>query len=167
LRLSEGPLLGLLHEIRTATPPSARPLVMVVANDDEDPLLFSAVRAGADSHLRERDAAQPAPAIHRLLRGEASASPLVARQALAFFGLRNVKAASDERSLDWSADAHNPLRLSRAEQHMLMLLSEQHGIGEVALRMGVSVESIGRRIANVYRKIRWDVRSGALSMQAA
>jgi DNA-binding NarL/FixJ family response regulator len=168
LSLPQGTLLSLLHEMCTAQQPSPRPRVIVVVTGDDDPLLFSAVRAGADSHLRERDASAPAPAIGRLLRGEATASALVARQALAFFGLQSSSAlALDERSLDWSADAHNPLRLSRAEQHMLRLLGEQHGVGEIALRMGVSVESIGRRIANVYRKIRWDVRSGALSLQAA
>ena len=73
----------------------------------------------------------------------------------------------NERALDWATDAQNPLRLSRAEQHMLTLLAQDHGIGPIALRMGVSVESIGRRIANVYRKIQWDVRSGSLSLQAA
>lgn len=168
LHLLQGPVLGLLDELRMNPAPGARPRVIVVVDGDDDALLFSAMRAGADSHLRERDACAPAAAIRRMLCGEAAASPLVARQALAFFGLRSpLDPVLDERSLDWSVGAHNPLQLSRAEQHMLLLLSECHGIGGVALRMGVSVESIGRRIANIYRKIRWDVRSGGLSLQAA
>jgi hypothetical protein len=35
------------------------------------------------------------------------------------------------------------------------------------VRTAISVESIGRHIANVYRKLQWDLRSGSLSLQAA
>ena len=105
-----------------------------------------------------------------MLRGEATASPALARQLLAFFGEANAAAAAppaNERALDWATDAGNPLRLSRAERHMLVLLAQGHGIGPIALRMGVSAESIARRICNVYRKLQWDLRSGSLSLQAA
>jgi len=171
LRLEDGNLAGLLNQMRAATPASDRPRVMTVATATDDPMLFAALRSGAESYLLDIDANEaPAPAIRRLLRGEASAAAGVARQGLSFFGVSNTAVSTppaNERALDWLNDGQNPLRLSRAEQHMLVLLSRGHGVGQIAVRMGVSVESIGRRIANVYRKIQWDVRSGSLSLQAA
>jgi DNA-binding NarL/FixJ family response regulator len=171
LRLDDGNLLSLLNQMRAAAPATDRPLVMTVATATDDPMLFGALRSGAQSYLLDIDANEaPAPAVRRLMRGEASVSAGVARQALSFFGVAATPASTpsvNERALDWLTDAQNPLRLSRAEQHMLVLLSQGHGVGPIALRMGVSVESIGRRIANVYRKIQWDVRSGSLSLQAA
>ena len=51
-------------------------------------MLFGALRGGAESYLLDIDAnGAPAPAIRRLLRGEASASAGIARQALSFFGM--------------------------------------------------------------------------------
>jgi DNA-binding NarL/FixJ family response regulator len=171
LRLEDGSLVGLLAEIRSATPASDRPRVIAVASANDDPLLFGALRGGAVSYMLDIDAGEaPAPAIRRLLRGEAMVAPGIARQALAFFGVTNIAGTTapvNERALDWATDGQNPLRLSRAEQHMLMLLSHGHGVGQIAMRMGVSAESIGRRVANVYRKMQWDVRSGSLSLQAA
>jgi DNA-binding NarL/FixJ family response regulator len=171
LRLNDGTVLGLLHELRSAKPAQGRMRVMVVATAADDALLFAALRTGADGYLLEADASSsPAPAIGRLLRGEAAANAAVARQALSFFGVSGAALAAqpaNERALDWEMDAHNPLRLSRAEQHMLVLLSQGHGVGQIAVRMGVSVECIGRRIGNVYRKMQWELSSGSLSMQAA
>jgi len=171
LRLDDGSVLGLLNQLRAAKPGSDRPHVITVAAASDDPMLFGALRGGAQSYLSDIDANDaPAPAIRRLLRGEAHVSPALARQALSFFGIANGSASTppiNERALDWMTDGQNPLRLSRAEQHMLALLSQGHGIGQIAVRMGVSVESVGRRVANVYRKIQWDVRSGSLSLQAA
>ena len=171
LRLEDGNVLGLLNQVRNTTPPSDRPHVVTVATANDDPMLFGALRAGAESYLLDIDANEaPAPGIRRLLRGEASASAGIARQALAFFGVQSPVTSAppaNERALDWLTDGQNPLRLSRAEQHMLVLLSQGHGVGQIAVRMGVSVEAIGRRIANIYRKVQWDVRSGSLSLQAA
>jgi hypothetical protein len=50
---------------------------------------------------------------------------------------------------------------------MLVLFALGEPIGAVAVRLGMSVEHVGRRTANIYRKLQWDVRSGALSLQAA
>jgi DNA-binding NarL/FixJ family response regulator len=171
LRLEDGNLLALLNQMRATAPASDRPQVLTVATASDDPMLFGALRSGAQSYLLDIDAnAAPAPAIRRLLRGEASASAGIARQVLTFFGVPMTAASApavNKRALDWLSDAQNPLRLSSAEGHMLALLSQGHGVGQIAVRMSVSVESIGRRIANVYRKIQWDVRSGSLSLQAA
>lgn len=171
LRLPDGHLLGFLHEMRAAKPSTPRPRVMLVAPTADDALLFGTLRAGGDSYLTDAEVSRdPTSALYRLLRGESGASSAVARQTLSFFGVpltANDMPSAQERTLDWQTDANNPLRLSRAEQRMLVLLALGHGIGQIALRMGVSVEAIGRRIGNVIRKIQWDVRSGSLSLHAA
>lgn len=171
LRVADGPTLPLVQQLRSRRATGGRTRVLLVTLTTDDPQLWPALRAGADSYVLESDAsAAPAPAVGRLLRGEATASTALARQLLAFFGEANAATAplpANERGLDWVTDAQNPLRLSRAERHMLVLLAQGNGVGQIAVRMGVSVESIGRRIANVYRKLQWDLRSGALSLQAA
>jgi DNA-binding NarL/FixJ family response regulator len=171
LRLADGPALPLVQQLRARRAGGGRTRVLLVTLSTDDPQLWPALRAGADSYILDADASTaPAPVVARLLRGEAAASAALARQLLAFFGEANaVTAASpaNERALDWVTDAQNPLRLSRAERHLLVLLAQGHGVAPIAVRMGVSVESIGRRIANVYRKLQWDLRSGALSLQAA
>jgi NarL family two-component system response regulator LiaR len=170
LRVGDGTLLGLLHELRS-TVQGAMPRVLTVATGADDMLLFAALRAGAGSFIVEREATSaPARALGRLLRGEAATSASVARQALSCFGVADpatVKSPADERALDWDTDAQNPLRLSRGEQHLLVLLAQGNSIAQIAVRTAISVESIGRHIANVYRKLQWDLRSGSLALQAA
>ena len=59
------------------------------------------------------------------------------------------------------------MRLSPGECRLLQCLAQGARAGEVAARMAISVEALGRRIGNVYRKLSWDVRSGSLSLLAA
>ena len=90
----------------------------------------------------------------------------VARQTLQFFGeaVESSKhGAPDDRMLDWHANGANPMKLSLGERRMLQLLAAGARSGELAARMALSLESVGRRIGNVYRKLSWDVRSGSLA----
>lgn len=171
LHLADGSALTLVQELRAIKTASGRPRVLLVAQPHDDAEVFAALRAGADSLVRVAEAgAEPAPVIRRVLRGESAISPAIARQLLAFFGESGAISLAtpvNERALDWSTDAQNPLRLSRAERHMLALFAQTVGIGPIAARLGLSVESIGRRTANVYRKLQWELRSGSLSLQAA
>ena len=59
------------------------------------------------------------------------------------------------------------MQLSPGERRMLQLLAAAARSAEVAQRMALSMEAVGRRIGNVYRKLSWDVRSGALALLAA
>jgi DNA-binding NarL/FixJ family response regulator len=171
LHLVDGAALALLQELRAIKAVGGRPRVLLVAQPHDDAEVFAALRTGADSFVRAAEAsAEPEPVIRRVLRGESAISPAIARQVLAFFGESaavSLATPLNERALDWSTDAQNPLRLSRAERHMLVLFAQGAGIGPIAARLGVSVESVGRRTANVYRKLQWELRSGSLSLQAA
>jgi DNA-binding NarL/FixJ family response regulator len=169
LRLEDGAALSLVRELRERG--SDRPRVMLCAEHADDPLLFSTLVAGADAYVLDADGAPVVAAIERLAVGGAAMAPAVAAQALAFFNevqrTRAAAPATDDRHLDWSTHAANPMRLSPGECRLLQLLAGGATSSEVAARSGQSLESIGRRIGNIYRKLSWDVRSGSLALLAA
>lgn len=169
LRLEDGAALSLVRELRERG--ADRPRVMLCAERADDPLLFSTLVAGADAYVLEADQAHVVAATLRLAAGGAAMAPAVAAQALAFFnemqGQRAAAAPVDDRRLDWSTHATNPMRLSPGECRLLQLLAGGATSGEVAARSAQSLESIARRIGNLYRKLSWDVRSGSLALLAA
>lgn len=169
LRLEDGAALSLVRALREGQ--GERPKVMLVASDAADPLLFSTLVAGADAYLLESDLPVAASMLLRLAAGEAAMAAPIAAQVLRYFNEpvaapSNV-AAPDDRRLDWHTHGSNPLRLSPGERRLLQLLAQDARSSAAALRMGLSIEAIGRRVGNVYRKLTWDVRGGALSLLAA
>ena len=74
---------------------------------------------------------------------------------------------SIQAGLRWSSHASNPMRLSPGERRLMQLCAQGARAGELATRMAISIEALGRRVGNVYRKLSWDVRSGSLSLLAA
>jgi DNA-binding NarL/FixJ family response regulator len=171
IALEDGAALRLVNDLRRSTSTADRPKVLVLAPSVSEPLIFATVSGGADSVMIDpTGTASPVPSLTRLMRGEAAAVAPLARQILAFFGALDAIGAPppiDERAVDWTIGARDPLRLSAGERYMLVLLAQAEPIGAIAVRMGVSVEHIGRRTANVYRKLQWDVRSGSLALKAA
>ena len=172
ITFEDGAALSLINDLRRATAATDRPKVLVMAPSVSDPLLFATLCAGADSFLLDASGGvtSPVPALGRVLRGESAIAGPLARQILAFFnalGAIGAAPPANERELDWVHGARDPLRLSAGERYMLVLFALGEPIGAVAVRLGMSVEHVGRRTANIYRKLQWDVRSGALSLQAA
>lgn len=169
LRLEDGAALSLVRSLRERR--AERPKVMLVAPEAADPLLFSTLIAGADAYLLESDLPVAASQLQRLMAGEAVMAAPIAAQVLRFFGEEPLwtapTASIEDRRLDWSAHRANPLQLSPGELRVVQLISQGVGVGELAVRMALSVEAVGRRIANIYRKLSWDVRTGSLSLQPA
>ena len=169
LRLEDGSALSLVRGLRERQ--AERPKVMLVAADAADPLLFATLRAGADAYLLEADVAVAASMLRRLTVGEAVMAAPVALQVLQFFGepvlAPRPGTPVDERRLDWQTHGGNPMQLSPGERRLVQLLAQGARCGELAARMAQSVEALGRRIGNVYRKLSWDVRSGSLALLAA
>ena len=162
LRLEDGAALSLVRGLRERQ--VERPKVMLVAADAADPLLFATLRAGADAYLLEADLATAASALRRLTAGEATMAAAVAAQVLPYFNqpiaAPKTTAPVSDRGLDWHSHCANPMRLSPGECRLLQYLAQGARASEVATRMAISVEALGRRIGNVYRKLSWDVRSG-------
>lgn len=169
LRLEDGAALSLVRTLRERQ--ADRPKVMLVAADPSDPLLFATLRAGADAYLLEADLPIAASLLRRMVAGEASMAAPLALQILQFFNepsaLPKSVATAKERTLDWHTHGANPMRLSPGECRLLQALAQGVRTAEVAARMALSVECLGRRLGNVYRKLSWDVRSGSLSLLAA
>lgn len=170
LWLEDGAALSLVRELRARG--TERPKAMVLAADAADPLLFATMAAGADAYLLEADLPVAASAIERMLQGEATMAAPVARQMLQFFGEPMPTPPQGvsfpgERTLDWRSNAGNPMKLSPGEQRLLQLLALGARSTEASLRLGLSLEAVGRRVGNLYRKLSWDVRSGSLSLLAA
>ena len=169
LRLEDGAALSLVRGLRETQ--AERPKIMLVADDAADPLLFSTLVAGADAYLLESDLPVVVPMLRRVVKGAATMAQPIAHQVLRFFDKPLHAApnapASDDRRLDWASHCANPLQLSPGELRMVRLLAQGLRLGEIAARMALSVEALGRRIANIYRKLSWDVRSGSLSLLAA
>lgn len=164
LRLEDGAALSVVRELRERR--ADRPKVLLLAADAADPLLFCTLAAGADGYLLDSDLAVVASALERVQRGEASMAPPLAWELLQFFGEpisppRDVS-APDDRRLDWRTDAHNPMKLSPGERRLAQLVAQGTRVPELAAAMAISLESLGRRIGNIYRKLSWDVRSGSL-----
>lgn len=164
LRLEDGAALSVVRELRERR--ADRPKVLLLAADAADPLLFCTLAAGADGYLLDSDLAVVASALERVQRGEASMAPPLAWELLQFFGEpisppRDVS-APDDRRLDWRTDAHNPMKLSPGERRLAQLVAQGTRAPELAAAMAISLESLGRRVGNIYRKLSWDVRSGSL-----
>ena len=172
IAFEDGAALSLVNDLRRSAASTDRPKVLVMTPSASDPLLVATLSAGAVSFLVDATAGvvSPVAALGRVLRGESAIAGPLARQVLAFFNALGAIGAPppiDERALDWASGARDPLRLSAGERYMLVLFALGEPIGAVAVRLGMSVEHVGRRTANVYRKLQWDVRSGALALQAA
>lgn len=170
LRLEDGAALSLVLGLREKR--TERPKVLLIAADATDPLLFATLCVGADAYLLEADLANAASVLRRMSLGEATMAAPIAAQVLQFFSeplapLARSAGPVNERALDWHSHAANPMRLSPGECWLLRGVAEGSRNAELTARMGISVEALGRRVGNIYRKLSWDVRSGSLSLLAA
>jgi len=169
LRVEDGAALSLVRELRDRR--ADRPRVLLVTADAADPLLFCTIAAGADAYMLDTDMAVAPAVLQRMVRGEAALAPPLAWELLQFFGEPvsppRDAAPVDDRCLDWHTHGSNPLKLSPGERRLAQLVAQGTRLPEVAASMAMSLEAIGRRVGNIYRKLSWDVRSGSLMMQAA
>lgn len=168
LRVEDGAALSLVRELRERR--ADRPRVLLVAADAADPLLFCTLAAGADAYMLDTDMPVAPSVLQRLVRGEAAMAPPLAWELLQFFGepVSSPRDAPpvDDRALDWHTHGSNPLKLSPGERRLAQLVAQGARLPEVAAAMALSLEAVGRRVGNIYRKLSWDVRSGSLMMAA-
>lgn len=112
---------------------------------DDDPSIEAALAAGADGYLlKDSEAALLQSRIQRLLAGEPSLSPAIARRVLARFG---AQAAPIDDTL------------SAREREVLSLVARGLRAGEVAHTLAISPHTVRDHIKAIYRKL--DVSSRA------
>lgn len=161
LRLSDGTALAMIQWL-AALP--QRPLIVAVA-DDDDPLMVEALRAGADNVCgRATHAETLLTLIDQTLRGETALSTSLAHALLDHFERARMPRHHALLSI---GDEQSPLQLEPAQRDLLMRLAAGYRSDQVAAACRLSVGELGRRLRAIVRKLQWDVRAGALTLQLA
>ena len=161
LRLIDGTALAMIQWL-AALP--QRPLVVAVGIDDNDTLLLEALRAGADNlGVAPHDGAALLATVDATLAGETIVST---RQAHAL--LDHFERARTPRLAAMSiGDEKSPLQLEPAQRELLMRLAAGYRIEQVAAACQTTPRTLGQRLRTIVRKLQWDVRAGALTLQLA
>lgn len=163
LRLLDGTALAMIQSL-SAEPDAQRPLILVVAPDETDPLLLEALRSGADNyHVTGHHTDTLMQCLHKTLLGEAMMTPSIARALLDFFD-RHERPNTDWRPID---EMQSPLRLAPHERDLLLRLSTTHTIEQLAEHRNIALRELGLMARDIYRKMLWDMRAGDLSLQLA
>ena len=98
-------------------------------------------------------------AIDQVLHGEATMTPSIARKVKAYF---DAKAWDDT---DVVGESQNPLRLSDTERQLLQWTCDGFLPGEIARALKQTVHGVGVRVRTIYRKLQFDVKADALSLE--
>ena len=138
-----------------------QPLILALAVSVDDARLMDALRHGADGYYAHaRPTMSLAAAIEQLMRGESSMSPQIARQVKKHFD------GTEWARSDFMPDSHNPMRMTETDRLLLQWTSEGYLPNEVARGLQLTAQAVGVRIRNIYRKLQFDLRAGAMSMAA-
>jgi len=118
LRLDDGTICGLARELGERLP--RRPRLLVVADSTDDPLLWAALRAGADGYAIEGDAKRPIPlAVAEVMRDECTLAQSIARQigaSLGSSGAAAIRASlheADRELLGHLVEGRGPTAIAR------------------------------------------------------
>ena len=161
LRLIDGTALAMIQWL-AALP--QRPLMVAVADVDGDALTVEALRAGADNvFVRGAHADALLTIVDQTLRGETALNTPLAHALLDHF-----ERARPPRNHGLTVDdEQSPLQLEPAQRDLLMRLAAGYRADQVAAACRMSVGELGRRLRAIVRKLQWDVRAGALTLQLA
>ncbi len=158
LRLLEGTRNGALRSLRNGTSEDS-PVIMVVTDHADDPLLMDALRGGADSyHVMNGNPFALAEAVQRALDGEAAIEPGIGKQVLDQFE-RTAPALADDPI------TATTLQLTGNERQLLLRLAQGITLQAQADAEGVKPQVLGMLARSIYRKLRWNLRASALSLE--
>jgi DNA-binding NarL/FixJ family response regulator len=162
LRLTDGPITTLLRQLR-GDGLAADPQWLLLAASADDPLLFEALRTGADSYfVLGRPSAALLSTVSLTLCGESAMSAPVARQVLRHLG----PARSTTAGLLVGQDGNAPT-LDETERELLQALADGLRPEQAAQRLQASPRDVGLALRGIYRKLQADLRAGALTLLAA
>ena len=158
LLLPDGNLRPLLNQLRDKAG-DAGPSVLVLSMSAEDVRLVDALRQGAVGYFAVgRSQTTLVGAIEQVLNGESPMSPQIARAVKAHFD------GMTRDATDFVAEAQNPLRLRDADQQLLQRTAEGYVVSEVAHHLQASEHEVWVRMRNIYRKLQFDLRADALTL---
>ena len=162
LRLSDGTALAMIQWLATLP---QRPLIVAVADNDSQPLMVEALRAGADNVcVRAAHAETLLTLIDQTLRGETALSTSLAHALLDHFERARMPRHHALLSI---GDEQSPLQLEPVQRDLLMRLAAGYRSDQVAAACRMPAGELGRRLRAIVRKLQWDVRAGSLTLQLA
>lgn len=162
LRAQDGPVVGLLQDLRDRAA-RYRPKVLLIAASDSDPRLIDGLRAGGDSYWVDA----PGPGMNlaarakQLLRGEAEMSPAIARSMLLQFE-RSDRAARRNPT----AEILNPMALNDVERAVLLALATGQAVPDIAVEQNLRLQQVRAHLLSIYRKLHWDCKASSFSLAA-
>ena len=157
LRLIDGTALAMIQWLGLQP---QRPLVVAVARGDAEPLLLEALRAGADNLCVINDGpSNLLPCVDQTLRGETALTGPLARALLDHFEHSRAQIARHRRP----GDDNGVLELEAAQRDLLMRLAAGYELEQLA--QAQTTHALGQRLRAIVRKLQWDVRAGALTLQ--
>jgi DNA-binding NarL/FixJ family response regulator len=144
LELVDGHGLELLRELQHD---GATRVATTLYSDDDH--LFPALQLGADGYLLKEDRFEVVvQELQRIVRGQPTMSPAIARRILAFFRNSAAPAAGIETRLDNSTRS-----LSPRDTELLGHLAKGYTFKEIARLMVMRLTAINEQILAIYRKL--------------
>jgi DNA-binding NarL/FixJ family response regulator len=132
------------RQIVTANPAVG---VLVLTMFEDGNSLFAAMRAGARGYLlKDAAVAEIVSTVRAVGRGQAVFGPTVARQLLAYFGVRRAVFPG----------------LTEREQEVLGLVADGHGNAAIAKSLGVSPKTVRNHVSSIFAKLRVASRAEAI-----
>lgn len=155
LSIMAGTTNGAIHALRGG-PSEDKPVVVMVADKPEEPLLLSALRGGADSYHCGALEGLPAT-LTAAMRGEAAIAPPIAKQVLELFDANLADAGADPL-------AETPLQLTGQERDLLTRVASGLSVDDIGSRANIHPQQLSKVVCGVYRKLRWILRANRLSL---
>lgn len=156
LRLADGTALAMIQWL--ALQPQ-RPLIVGVAHDEAEPLLYQALRSGADNVCGAGGTPGAlAVCVNQTLRGETGLTQPIARALLEHFEQLHAQLTHTV------GDEQSPLQLEPPQRELLMKLAVGYRIDQIAQAQQLSSRALGQRLRAIVGKLQWDLRAGALAL---
>jgi DNA-binding NarL/FixJ family response regulator len=155
LRLPDGLSIDWLEQFKRRCPHT---IAIVTSLYDDDDLVFSALRAGADGYLLKGDGSDKlAAALAKAIDGEPPISPAIARKLMK--QLRTVVPSTDA--------VKGPIEyLTARELEVLTMIGSGQMIKQVAAQLGIGYHTVNDNIKAIYRKLNIHTRAEAAAEAA-
>jgi DNA-binding NarL/FixJ family response regulator len=139
--------IELVRKLRAAQ--GSAQVIMLTTFEDAN-LVFEALQAGANGYLLKRAAnAELCGAIRDVASGGAPMTSAIARKVVQFFGQR--------------APAPEVATLSDREREVLVALSQGQQYKEIAVNLGISINTVRNYIRAIYDKLQVNTRTEAIN----
>ena len=135
-------------------------LAMVVTVFGDEAHVIEAIEAGASSYLlKDASPLHVGRALRQMLEGGSPISPHVARHLL-----RRMRREGDEPEPASPAATAPPATtpLSGREHEVLVLVSKGYAYAEIARALGISLNTVGTYVKQIYRKLAVNSRGAAV-----